>query len=124
MNGVPSGVVGHIGILNVPDLETLERARGSFGSAHTVVIHGQQTTAEEPSEPEIPGEEEEESMPEDTVDALLCVVCRERKRTTVIRDCKHSCLCVTCARAVMSREPKCPMCRKLIVKGIDKIFIS
>lgn len=72
--------------------------------------------------PKIPDEEKEESVELD--ESLMCVMCMERKITTVILDCRMSILCVTCSRKLMANKEmaKCPTCRKDIEKGIIKIF--
>lgn len=79
---------------------------------------------------EIPKEEEEEQIKEeDNVnEELICSICSIRKIKTVILDCKHSKLCITCSRAIMLKDGKvndkieCPICRQNISKGIIKIF--
>lgn len=45
----------------------------------------------------------------------LCSICMERKIVTVIVDCGHRCLCVTCSRTYQNHDnPQCPICRKNI----------
>ena len=55
---------------------------------------------------------------------LECVVCLDRNIKTVIVDCGHACLCVTCLRNVISNgSGDCPKCNKKITRAID-IFIE
>ena len=55
---------------------------------------------------------------------LECVVCLDRNINTVIIDCGHACLCVTCLRNVISNgSGDCPKCIKKITRAIN-IFIE
>ncbi|MHA1680176.1 MAG: RING finger protein [Promethearchaeota archaeon] len=83
--------------------------------AHSPDEHGFVIPKEEPNE---------EDAPEGTDDSLKCGICLSRRVATVIEDCRHSCMCVTCARKICEKAtPKCPTCRKEIKKGIKKMFI-
>lgn len=89
-------------------------------------IHDEEMKKQENVVVEIPKEEEESIIKDENVpDELICVVCAERKINTVILDCRHSKLCIHCSRTIMSsnkNKKKCPICRKIIEKGIIKIF--
>jgi len=74
---------------------------------------------------EIPEAEEEPSADEDTPEAMLCKICIERVHNTLVVDCSHACMCVTCARRVLGevkKKRRCPICRQDIVKGIRRIY--
>jgi hypothetical protein len=60
----------------------------------------------------------EPSAPEGTADDLLCIVCLDRARNTVVDPCGHAYACVTCVRA--SRPKHCAVCKKKIDKVIRK----
>lgn len=48
-----------------------------------------------------------------------CVICNERIVSTVIVDCGHSVLCLTCANDIVKKGTKeCPVCRKTMEKII------
>lgn len=75
---------------------------------------------------EIPKKELESTIKDESVaEEVLCIICSERRINTVILDCRHSKMCVTCSRRIMLGEieqRKCPVCREEIKKGIIKIF--
>jgi len=50
-----------------------------------------------------------------------CVVCLDRKKTHVIFNCMHLCLCDVCVDTVTGKSNKCPMCSKKITKVV-RIF--
>jgi hypothetical protein len=53
-----------------------------------------------------------------------CAKCLERAVATLIRPCRHSCLCVTCAIEVGTpANATCPMCR-VAISHIEGIFLS
>ena len=69
------------------------------------------------------------SLPEEEINELdtkegekECIICNERCVKTVIVDCGHSILCVTCSRTLKDK-PQCPLCRVEITK-IIKIYPS
>ena len=72
--------------------------------------------------PQVPASEENEpKLPEGDKTTHRCAICMERAVATVILECMHSVMCVTCARTLvlgesnnMNQGPKCPMCRKKI----------
>lgn len=41
----------------------------------------------------------------------VCVVCIEKEKTHTFLPCGHRCACADCAREVLSRTRKCPLCR-------------
>jgi hypothetical protein len=58
---------------------------------------------------------EKEINPDHYKEEEICSICMERKIITVIVDCGHRCLCVTCSRKYQHQQnPQCPMCRKNI----------
>lgn len=79
---------------------------------------------------EIPDEEIEESIKEeDNInEEYICLICSDKKINTVILDCKHSKMCISCSRKIMlednkiNKDAQCPVCRTHIKKGIIKIF--
>jgi hypothetical protein len=48
-----------------------------------------------------------------------CIICLERKRTCIIRPCKHASLCVKCSTPEIKQ---CPVCR-VRISGIEHAFI-
>lgn len=54
-------------------------------------------------------------------DDRTCCLCADRKISTVIFPCKHSCLCCKCGISIAKSKTACPMCRKEIT-SIFKIF--
>lgn len=68
----------------------------------------------------IPDAEPNEEIVENNVD--ICNICMERKISTVIVDCGHRCLCVTCCQSYKDKEKNkevcCPICRKKITRII------
>lgn len=52
-----------------------------------------------------------------------CVICYERAPATIIKPCKHTILCVTCAitHHNTSEEKYCPMC-KVYYKRIERVY--
>ena len=52
-----------------------------------------------------------------------CVVCLGRQREVILLNCSHVCMCADCAREIVLRDRKCPVCRA----DIDRVapaFIS
>jgi len=87
------------------------------------------TEVTEPANPnkdmETPKEEEEASAAEGTPEEMLCKICFDRLHNTLVVDCSHACMCVTCARKVIRPlvgSKRCPICRQAIVKGIRRIY--
>ena len=86
---------------------------------------------------ELPGNDQEETSRASTsksaecddandssaVGAGDCSICISNKANTVVYDCGHVCMCVTCAKALKKRErsAKCPICRNPI-KDIIKLY--
>jgi hypothetical protein len=71
---------------------------------------------------EVP-KEEDEDVDENLEENLKCILCCERKINSVIIDCGHSKLCITCSRKILFEFNRaCPVCRKEIKKGIIKIY--
>lgn len=59
----------------------------------------------------IPDPDPNEEIIDNDVDA--CSICMDRKIMTVIVDCGHRCLCVTCSQMYKNKlNPTCPICRK------------
>ncbi|CAH1785337.1 unnamed protein product [Owenia fusiformis] len=56
-------------------------------------------------------------------DKRLCVVCQDNVKNVLIMPCKHMCLCVTCAHAIVSsrlvNRRICPLCRVQIREVMD-----
>lgn len=53
----------------------------------------------------------------------VCKICMNFSVKTIITDCGHACLCVTCSRMLFnSDEFRCPLCRVQITK-IERIYI-
>ncbi|CAG2250492.1 RNF8 [Mytilus edulis] len=50
-----------------------------------------------------------------------CSICMERERNTYLDPCGHT-LCMVCATEVMSRNRKCPVCRKHLNKTGELYF--
>ena len=50
-------------------------------------------------------------------DDMLCVICFERPKTSLLLPCKHLCLCSSC------QVGECPMCRTNVGDRIDGIFL-
>jgi hypothetical protein len=94
------------------------------------IVSGNQTdTLVQPkmSTVSIPDElNDEPSAPDNVNDKQLCSICMFRLKSTVIQDCGHNCMCVTCSRDFMlmdkDKEKKCPICRREIKIGIIRIY--
>ena len=60
---------------------------------------------------------------------ILCSICLENIRDTVILDCKHLSTCTTCFQKIVrtaidqAQYPECPMCRCQIKEGGLKVFL-
>jgi len=69
----------------------------------------------------LPPAEDEKSV--NIPDAELCIICKDRKSCTVIIDCGHANLCITCVRHLVLDEEitTCPTCRAKMT-NIIKIF--
>ena len=50
-----------------------------------------------------------------------CVVCFERENSHAFMPCRHKCVCKECARQVVEKYKKCPICRNDAVSA-QKIF--
>jgi len=74
-----------------------------------------------PKKIEIQIPEEYEDEPDDEKNDPCCI-CMERGKNTVILDCGHVQLCVTCSRELVKFKKECPFCRKKIEKGIMRIY--
>lgn len=47
-----------------------------------------------------------------TSDELVCVVCQVNRKDTVIKPCRHLCVCWSCAAKINTEtKSKCPICR-------------
>ena len=79
--------------------------------------------------PEIPAEAEDTPLEDNdnNKEELECVICKERRRCCLLLDCDHLCVCITCARKLMSDDGggdrRCPVCRKAIVRGIHRVHV-
>lgn len=63
----------------------------------------------------------EEKTFEDLAEEEACVICFERKKICIIKDCRHQCICATCALILKKDENnqdkyKCPLCKGKIKK--------
>ena len=70
---------------------------------------------------ELPSEEElkyDENTKAGDDEALICVICLERRRKCVIRPCKHFSLCIACSSDSLK---ECPSCRKPI-EAIERLY--
>lgn len=56
------------------------------------------------------------------IDDLLCSICMDKQKDTVIFPCKHFCSCYDCAIHLIQEE-KCPLCRGEITECV-KIYSS
>ena len=71
----------------------------------------------------IPEAKEEQDATDDVPEDKLCIICLIKKKTTVIADCGHSCMCNSCSRELLKRDNKsCPICRKDIYIGITQLY--
>jgi hypothetical protein len=65
-----------------------------------------------------------EKAKEGTDERLICKICMDNLINTHIIDCNHAQFCSECAKEVVkSDNPKCPICRCEIKKGISDIYI-
>ena len=74
-------------------------------------------------------------MPDECEETIVengsCVLCCERNVATLIKPCRHSLMCVRCARNYMTKSAEkfvgnkceCPIC-KVPITRIEKIFVS
>ena len=53
----------------------------------------------------------------DDYDPTACVVCSANVKCVMVNDCAHVCMCNACARRVMDRDARCPICRGAITAG-------
>lgn len=51
-----------------------------------------------------------------------CVICQEYLKDHMISPCRHVCLCGMCAKKVIQKKEKCPVCRSAISK-IEIVFL-
>jgi hypothetical protein len=59
-----------------------------------------------------------------TIEELQCVVCLTHRRKLMIPECKHSCLCHTCAHKIINGDNhRCPVCRGLMTKALIQFFL-
>ncbi|MHA1681450.1 MAG: RING-HC finger protein [Promethearchaeota archaeon] len=111
------------GVANIVSNSTV--SGGAFQSL-TIGGGGRLTTHNEPFQ--IPKElkKEEEDAPEGTQTKELCKICLARKFCTFVIDCGHACMCTTCSRRIclskITRERRCPICRKTIYKGVRLLY--
>ena len=47
----------------------------------------------------------------DAKNQAVCVVCIDQEKTHTFLPCGHRCACADCARQVLSRTRRCPLCR-------------
>lgn len=52
-----------------------------------------------------------------------CIVCMSDKANTMVKPCKHLCLCQECSKVIKDKTNACPICRKkmteLVTIAID-----
>lgn len=54
----------------------------------------------------------------------ICVVCAGRKQSTVLHDCGHVCMCVSCANIIFGSTKECPICKKHMSQKPIKLFYA
>jgi hypothetical protein len=92
--------------LSEPNLQTTNSIRPPISKKKSIIL---------------PAAEDEKSV--NIPDAELCIICKDRKSCTVIIDCGHANLCITCVRHLVLDEEitTCPTCRAKMT-NIIKIF--
>lgn len=55
-------------------------------------------------------------------DDLLCTVCMDANKDACLEPCKHVCVCVACAAALLKTRSSCPLCRTSVT-GATRVFI-
>ena len=52
------------------------------------------------------------------IDTETCIICRKEKSTLLLNDCRHICLCESCAKTAIHKMRKCPLCGRTIINII------
>ena len=45
-----------------------------------------------------------------------CIICMVERSNTMVKPCKHLCLCKECSETVRGKIDACPICRKKILE--------
>lgn len=104
-----------------------------FQQRHEAVIARTAATVPTARLPIVPPVDSKETkLPDSDQSTKRCAVCMERAVATVILECNHAVLCVTCARALVlgnenhspsqALHPRCPCCRQPITRIIKPFF--
>jgi len=53
-----------------------------------------------------------------------CIVCMQYRADAFLYPCRHACLCMICARKLLSAEyATCPVCQRVVIR-IDGIILN
>ncbi len=55
---------------------------------------------------------------------MMCDVCMANKKTHLLPDCGHCCMCEICATELFNNAKKCPICQEDMVKQPLKIIFT
>lgn len=56
-------------------------------------------------------------------DQFMCGICESEKKNSIFDPCMHLYACEPCAKAILEKDKRCPICMKSI-SGVKKIFIA
>jgi len=56
-------------------------------------------------------EPEDKVAPEGTDEHLICSICKERLKNTIIQPCNHRATCKSCTKTLKEQDNSCPICR-------------
>jgi hypothetical protein len=45
-----------------------------------------------------------------------CLICMSEVKNTILMPCNHLCVCLDCAKQLIVKSAKCPICRERITK--------
>lgn len=118
------GGIGNFISFPIPRISGITRIFTNSMSSIPIVMPGMTVNMTNiPKILEVPTAEKETSAPDDTPNTMLCKICMENYHNTLIIDCSHACLCVTCSiKLLEQKKVRCPICRQYIVKGIRRIY--
>ncbi len=95
-----------------------------IGSNNDRIIDLTDKEEKKDEEIKVPDEEKEEDIKEEDKisEELICKICESKKVNTVVLNCGHSRMCISCSRewVIKQKNKKCPFCREDIKKIIKK----
>ena len=55
-------------------------------------------------------------------DDVLCVICLDAPKQTLLLPCKHLCVCDSCAEESCQPGTKCPLCRNTVASIVSGVY--